>query len=238
MITDVETTPGSTSDQTVVGSIHARLAARDLLPAEHLLDAGYVDAGGIVDSRTQHRVELVGPVPADHSWQAQQDRGFDVACFALDWQRGHAICPGGQRSTKWSATHDERGNEIINIRFAQADCLACPLRAHCTRSATAPRNITVRPRDQHEILQAHRRDQATADVRARYGRRAGVEGAISQGVRVADLRRARYFGLAKTRLQHVLTAVGLNIRRLGAWWDEVPPAQTRPAPFLALMPAA
>jgi hypothetical protein len=32
----------------------------------------------------------------------------------------------------------------------------------------------------------------------------------------------------------VLTAAGLNLRRLGAWWEERPFAPTRRAPFLAL----
>ena len=36
------------------------------------------------------------------------------------------------------------------------------------------------------------------DIRAR----AGVEGSLSQGVRIAGLRQARYIGLAKTHLQH------------------------------------
>jgi transposase len=55
---------------------------------------------------------------------------------------------------------------------------------------------------------------------------------------VGDLRHARYIGLAKTHLQHVLTATALNIRRLGAWWEERPFAATRSAAFLALVPAA
>ncbi len=112
------------------------------------------------------------------------------------------------------------------------------MRERCTHSSAGARELTVRPQAQHEALQARRQYQTTDDFKERYARRAGVEGTISQGVRVVDLRRARYLGQAKTRLEHVLTAVGLNIRRLGAWWAEVPPAQTRPAPFLALVPAA
>lgn len=238
LMTNVETTPASTSDQTMVAPIHEHLATQQVLPGEHLLDAGYVDAGGIIDSRTQHQVELVGPVPADYSWQSQQNHGFAVACFTLDWDQRRATCPAGHLSTKWSATHDKRGNELINIRFARADCLPCPVRERCTRSPDAPRHITVRPQAQHAVLQAQRQYQTTEDFTERYRRRAGVEGTLSQGVRVSHLRRARYLGLAKTRLQHVRTAVGLNIRRLGAWWAEVPPAQTRPAQFLALLPAA
>ena len=57
-------------------------------------------------------------------------------------------------------------------------------------------------------------------------------------MRACGLRRARYRGLAKTHLQHVLTAAALNVRRLGAWWDGRPFAPTRCAAFLALAPTA
>ncbi|MBC8039527.1 MAG: transposase [Opitutaceae bacterium] len=40
LITNVETTPATTADNLMTGVIHDHLAARDLLPAEHLLDDG------------------------------------------------------------------------------------------------------------------------------------------------------------------------------------------------------
>lgn len=40
LITHVATTPASTADETMVKPIHADLAEADLLPAEHLMDAG------------------------------------------------------------------------------------------------------------------------------------------------------------------------------------------------------
>jgi transposase len=43
-----------------------------------------------------------------------------------------------------------------------------------------------------------------------------VEGTISQAVRAFGLRRTRYIGLAKTHLQHVLTAIAFNLARLNA----------------------
>jgi hypothetical protein len=42
-------------------------------------------------------------------------------------------------------------------------------------------------------------------------RHAGVEGTLSQAVRSYGLRYARYWGAAKTHLQHVATAAALNI---------------------------
>jgi Transposase DDE domain len=44
-----------------------------------------------------------------------------------------------------------------------------------------------------------------------------VESLIAQAFRRSDLHHARYRGLAKTHLQHVLTALALNLVRVDAW---------------------
>jgi hypothetical protein len=71
-----------------------------------------------------------------------------------------------------------------------------------------------------------------------YAKRAGIEGTLSQGVRMGDLRRTRYIGLPKTRLLHLLIAAALNVVRIAAWLAETPLAQTRTPPFVALGKAA
>jgi transposase len=237
LVTHVDTTPATTQDVERLAPIHAALAAKDLLPREHLVDTGYVDAEGLVSSQTEYGVTVIGPALSDHSWQARAGQGFDVAHFNVDWAQRQATCPQGQTSVKWSRTHNTQGHEIINIRFPREACRTCPSRAECTNSATGPREITVQPRAQHEALQARRREQASPAFKAQYQARAGVEATLEQGLRVSDLRHARYLGLAKTHLQHVLTATALNVKRLAAWWDERPFAPTRSAAFLALAPA-
>jgi transposase len=122
----------------------------------------------------------------------------------------------------------------VRIRFHTATCRACPVRQACTWAKDAPRQLTVRPQAYHEAIQAARQRQETAEFTAQYAQRAGVEGTHSQGVRRCGLRQARYRGLAKTHLQHLLTAVALNVVRLGAWWLGTPPATTRVTPFAAL----
>ena len=81
---------------------------------------------------------------------------------------------------------------------------------------------------------AQRAEQQSAEFKAEYQRRAGVEGTLGQGLRVGGLRQSRYIGLAKTALQHILIAVGLNLLRLVAWWNEQPRAHTRRSAFAAL----
>ncbi|MGH3278530.1 MAG: transposase [Trebonia sp.] len=62
---------------------------------------------------------------------------------------------------------------------------------------------------------------ALADFAADYARRADIEGTMNQAVR-HGARRARYRGLAKTRLEHAFMAVALNFIRLHAYWTGTP----------------
>jgi hypothetical protein len=54
-------------------------------------------------------------------------------------------------------------------------------------------------------------------------------------MRRARLRRTRDIGLARVHLGHILTAVGLNVRRLGEWFLETAQTKTRITPFARLM---
>jgi transposase len=59
LITDVQTTPGTTTDREVTATIHDTLAQRKRLPREQLLDAGYLDADLLVESAQEDGMDLV-----------------------------------------------------------------------------------------------------------------------------------------------------------------------------------
>jgi transposase len=237
LITHVQTTPATTPDREQLPAIHRALAAKGLLPREHLVDAGYPDAEILVTSQREHGVRVIGPVLPDNQWQAQSAEAFDVRCFTIDWEAQRATCPAGHASVRWSPSQDNRGKAMINIQFSGRSCAACPQRARCT-TARGGRRLSVRPKEQHLALQAARQFQSSAAFQEHYNRRAGVEGTVSQGVRRCDLRRARYVGLAKTHLQHVLTAAALNLVRGAHWLEDPAFARTRRASFLQLLPPA
>jgi hypothetical protein len=52
---------------------------------------------------------------------------------------------------------------------------------------------------------------------------------------VCRLRRTRYIGLAKAHLGHILTAVPVNLLRIGAWLAGLLRASTRHSAFATLM---
>jgi len=84
LITCVQTTDATASDMKQTQVVHEDLSRRHLLPQTHLVDAGYVDAGLIVESRERYGVELLGPVSRNNQWQA---RSLEKAmiCQDLRW---------------------------------------------------------------------------------------------------------------------------------------------------------
>jgi hypothetical protein len=226
LITNVATTPATVPDVTMTEPIHASLAARGLTPDEHYLDSGYASAALTTTSWKTFGISLVTPLLADCSPQARAGGGYDRSAFTIDFDRKQATCPQGQTSAHWNPVR-QRGTDAIVIAFPPTACRPCPARDHCTTSKAGCRRLTVHPRDVHDAQRDARARQNTADWQARYALRAGVEGTMRQAVAVTDTRRARYRGLAKTHLEHVYSAVALNLIRLDAHWNNRPLDRTR-----------
>ena len=178
---NVETTDATVPDNQMTVPIHARLAGRGLLPAEHYVDSGYPSAELLVTSLASFGIALVTPMLADTSPQARAGAGFDRTAFAIDFGTQQATCPQGHASSSWNPV-TQRGTSTIVITFAKSTCGPCPVRDHCTTSASGRRQLTVHPRDVHEAQLAARAAQDTKAFQARYALRVGVEGTIRQGV--------------------------------------------------------
>lgn len=206
------------------------------MPNEHLVDAGFVSINGILAARAAYGVELVGPLPPDSGWQARDEHGFDLTRFDIDWDQQQVTCPNGKTSRKWRQSTSRQGLPIIQATFRAADCTLCPDRARCTRSPVLARHLTFRPRTQYQTQQQLRTEQATDAWQDRYAHRCGIEGTIAQAARRSDLHQARYRGLAKTHLQHVLTALALDLVRLDAWLTGTPLGGSWVSPLTRLRP--
>jgi transposase len=232
IITQITTTVATVQDCQVVSEIQDQLAALDLLPAEQLVDAGYVDAERLLYSQSEHEIDLVGPTGQDTTWQAQAEDGLDQSCFTIDWDKRQAICPAGQSSVAWHHARSPRDTPVIRVSFAAEQCQCCDLRSRCTKGKK--RGLTLRPRDQYAALQGARQRELTDTFKEKYRKRAGVEGTISQADRIGGVRRSRYRGLQKTHLQNVAIASALNLSRVINWLNELPPALTRKSHFAKL----
>jgi transposase len=234
VLTHVETTPAPEQDVAAPDRIHAALKQRDLLPEEHVMDAGYVSANLLVEAPRDYGVQILGPITKDVSWQAREQTGYDLSQFVVEWEAQQVVCPHGQRSVKWQPATDLGGLEVIRVAFDRATCQACPAQAQCTRSQTQGRSMQLRPRLQHEAIQRTRAAQTTEEFTQRYNTRMGIEGTFSQAVRAFDARRSRYAGLAKTHLQMVATAVAINLERFADYLIGLRPVSTKKSAFAVL----
>ncbi len=235
IVTRVDTTPAHLSDVAQTQKVHGDLHRRNLLPKEHMADAGFVDADLLVKSALEHGIDLIGPVRHNVGWQARTEGAYDISRFTIDWEAKKAACPEGKESRTWNPITDPWGNADIIVKFARKDCRACKSRALCTRSKDEPRHLTLLPnKAEHEMIQAARVREKTPGWKSKYERRAGIEGTFSRTVILLGVRRARYRGQEKVGLEHVLTAVALSILRAMEWLGEITPQKSRVSAFAKL----
>jgi len=158
--------------------------------------------------RTGFRMREVDTIIADGGYASGRtsreahERGVEL----IDCEHQTATCPAGESTSRWYVR-----KTTILIRFDQAVCAQCPLRAKCTTAKTGGRTLTI-SRD-YEQLRADRTRAETAQFKALYRLRGAVEATISEAVHCCGLRRSRYRGEAKRTLHALLAATALNVRR-------------------------
>ena len=224
LLTSAETTLAPVTDVEMTEPVHDALARRGLAPGEHALDSGYASGELLLAARARG-ITLLAPLLPDASPQARSG-GYTADMFTINWDRKQVTCPQGQVSSSWTPARS-KGTSIILARFAKTTCQPCPARARCTTAVRSGRQLGFRHRRIHEALTAARAEQAGDDWQRKYRIRAGVEGTIAQATHVTGIRRARYLGLPKTRLEHNTAAAAINLIRLDAWWTGKPLDRTR-----------
>jgi transposase len=237
LLPHVHTTLATVHEAQCTTPIQQALVDKDVSPQEHLVDAAYVSSELLVHSRDDQGILLRGPTRPSQGWQTQVDGAYTIDQCAVDWDQQHVRGPQGHLSVAWWEHGGGQGSRPIIVAFDKHTCGPCPVRAACTRAKHTGRRLRLPPQDQYEALAAAQTWSASEEGQQLYKRRAGVEGTLSQGGRAFGLRRTRYWGVAKTHLQHVAIAAAINIDRIVAWLDERPRAQTRTSRFAALAPA-
>lgn len=224
LLTAVASTAATVPDVAMTEPIHDLLQARDVAPGEHLVDAGYTSADLLLAARARG-ITLLGPLLDDTSPQARRG-GYTAQAFSIDFDNQQVTCPQGATNASWQPC-TQRGTEAIVVRFDAADCGRCPVRDQCTTATRSGRQLTLRPREVHQAVQAARAEQRTDQWADRYKTRAGVEGTMRQTTHVTGIRRTRYTSLPKVRLEHAIAATAINLVRLDAWWTGRPLDRTR-----------
>jgi hypothetical protein len=214
LVLAIESSPANRTDGadllTIIDAVErqARVAVEQVLG-----DTSYNTA----DNRAacaERGIELVSPLPE------ARDPAVAKAAFTLDLATPSATCPAGQTTTTVRARTDEQGRPIWLFTFPRAVCEACALFARCVHSKTDGRTITSHYTCTHRQVRCHegllptaRAQQATTEFKETYRKRAAVERKIADLVE-HGLRRARYLGRVKVRLQNHWIGAVVNLKRL------------------------
>ncbi|MEU3462997.1 transposase [Streptomyces sp. NPDC006733] len=70
------------------------------------------------------------------------------------------------------------------------------------------------PREHRDLQLRVRAEQQAPEWKTRYAVRSGVEGTVNEFAHGHGMRRCRYRGQGKAHIQHILTAIAVNIERL------------------------
>lgn len=237
LIVEMTPTSATMADGDIVEDLHSRLDEQQMLPDQHLMDMGYVDAEVLAESQTRYHVDIVGPVMPDTSWASKEAGRLDHSQFLIDWQAKRVVCPAGHTSRDWGHIPDRHGKPSLRVRFPLSQCRSCPLHEQCT--PVAAKVLILRPDEaSYNALVAARKRENTPEFRKLYAKRAGVEGTVAQAVRTCEMRQARYIGSQKLRLQAFFTATAMNVLRVVEWLKGNRPASTPVSRFAKLVASA
>ncbi len=217
VITDVAVMPATSDDRHALAGIHDRLARRGLLPDAHLVDGGYTSLVHMERAQREHQVTLTGPLPGNPTRQHRDQGGYARDDFRIDYDRREVTCPQGQVSKGWHGPYPTSSPDaapLIVARFTRKQCQPCPVRAACTTSGDGKRTVGFPPRELLELQVRNRADQQDPSWHKRYAVRSGIDGTINEFAHGHGMRHCRYRGQPKAHLQHVLTAIAVNIDRL------------------------
>lgn len=210
VVVDVEIVTGEAHD---TGQFEDRLDAIEatlaMVPDRITADAAY-GVGKVYAVLEDRKIEgVIPPRPATRRAGAQ---GFATERFKYDPCHDVVRCPAKKRLTPRNATKSGRW-----YRADRRDCARCPLRAQCLPKAGPSRRVHI-VTNHAAILRARRKRAAWGeDEYAIYTRhRWRVEGAHGTAKTLHGLARAVRMGLENMRIQALLTATAMNLKKLAA----------------------
>ena len=205
LILGVDARAGNASDGDGAATLLDEVHDVDGVEVDTLIgDMAYSD-GDVREAVEQAGAEMVAKVPP-----TSNAGRFPKTDFTIDTRAGSVTCPAGHTTFDARPTTDHKKRPATLFAFAAQTCQACPLREQCT-TATAGRTIVVGRH--HDRLEAARAAQAEPATKHLLRRRSKVERKIDH-LQDLGMRKARYRGRRRTKLQALLAATVANFKRL------------------------
>jgi IS5 family transposase len=215
VITAADVLPGNAPDNTdALALVQATSRNTGCEVAKVIGDCAYGD-GATRREFKEHGCELVVKVPrgGKAGYYAKGD-------FKIDLEQDAVTCPGGQTTRKWKLKRvrtGARGERVVvkQFEFAAEQCRGCVHYRQCVSSKLDKgRSVVLHPEE--GLLQEARAYQETAAFREDTKLRQTVEHRLARLVQLG-IRKARYFGRAKTKWQLLLAAAVANLVLVAGW---------------------
>ena len=205
LLLGVEPMAASAGDGQGLSDIVESVQEEQGVKVERVISDGAFGSGDNRAACAREGIDLVSPL-AEPS-----DPEVAKSAFAIDVEGQSATCPKGHQAVGCQTVKDAQGRPVLLFTFARDVCEACELFGRCVHSKTQGRSVRTH---YHEVLlQAARKRQETEEFKQLYRLRAAIERLIACLVQ-HGLRRARYIGKAKVRLQAQWTGAAVNLQRL------------------------
>ena len=202
IITNVEVDPGNFVDGDAQLPMCDELEDRQGKRPEKVTgDKAYGD-GKVRHIQKEKGTRVVAPLKKP----AAKNGKFPQSVFSYNPETGEVTCPGGRTARRIGYN---KKYKCTMYKFSAADCGKCPNRNLCTDANARSINISDFEPFFREAAGYNKTDEYKDDMK----RRAGHERKNCEMKKKHGMERARYWGIAKVRIQAYLTAMTVNIKR-------------------------
>jgi len=207
IITNIDVSTGNCPDGDIAEPLINEAKEEFGVTTRSLTGDGAYGSGKIRKKMDGKEIELISKAPPLKDTGKLNKEEFDI-----DVKEERAVCPEGKVAKECYKSEDAEGEVSKTFVFSKEVCSACPRKDECTNAKNTGRTIRVSPYE--EYLQKAREKQKTKEFQEIYNeRRPPVERKISELIR-HGLRKTRYKGKRKSRLQALFTAAGINLKRI------------------------
>lgn len=206
-VTNVIGTGGNTYDGNILVPLVDEKIENSSKPQKIVGDTHY----GSAENRyqmSQRRITIVAPIREDFNPTGL----YSQEEFVLD--KTGVTCPAGNR-TMISNYNEKEGTTIFY--FKKEICKQCSLKNQCTKQER--RTITIGKH--YELIMEAKEYNKTQAFKDDMKERAHIEPKHAEMKRFHGMARARYWGLTKVKVQFIITAIVVNVKRLANVIDSV-----------------
>jgi transposase len=212
VILDVSVVPANEAEgSSAIESIERAVERTGSKPDAVCADSAYA-SGENAAGFEQRDIRLISPPPKPVNGRGGEGF-FTIEEFRYNEEKNEFICPAGQRLKQAGRMAGEPHRR--KYRASVKSCRGCSLKDKCTRSDIRCLNVSI----YHGAMVRLRIASKTGGFRELYASRApSIEGVFAEAKCWHGLRRAWRRGLAKMRVQSLLIAAVINLKRLIAFF--------------------